>query len=416
MPELTIAPPLNPVDYQPDARGPLEGVRVLDLGRLAAGGHCGLVLADLGADVVKVEKPKVGDEMRGMGRAALSPYWVVYNRNKRSLALDLKSDAGRELLLEILPQFDVLAENFRPGTLESLGLGPDALLARHPGLVITRLSGWGQTGPYANRPGFGTLAEAVSGYMLRNGYADRPPVPAPTALADMVAGLYGACATIAAVLHVRDGGPGQVVDVSLFEPMTSIMGPDALLDQLGRLPVRGEGTRASSVKGIFECSDGLWIALSAGTDSIVQRVFEALGMGDFAADSRFATYDDRLENREEINAIIGAWVAQRSREEALAHFHSHGVTAGPLYAVADARRDPHFRARNVFVDLPGRPGEPERIAMHNIVPHLSVTPSGIRRPAPLLGEDTTDVLREAGIAPERITALLADEIIEENHE
>ena len=416
MSEHTLDTPLNPVDYQPDARGPLEGVRVLDLGRLAAGGHCGLVLADLGADVVKVERPEVGDEMRGMGNASISAYWVVYNRNKRSIALDLKSEEGRALLLEILPKFDVLAENFRPGTLESLGLSPETLLARHPRLVITRLSGWGQTGPYAHRPGFGTLAEAVSGYMLRNGYADRAPVPAPTALADMVAGLYGACATVAAVLHARSGGPGQVIDVSLFEPMTSIMGPDALLDQLGRLPVRGEGTRASSVKGIFECSDGLWIALSAGTDSIVQRVFEALDMSDFANDPRFATYDGRLQNREAINAIIAEWTRQRSREEALAHFHRHGVTAGPLYAVPDARHDPHFQARNVFVDVPGRPGEPERVAMHNIVPRMSATPSGIRRPAPLLGEHTTDVLREAGLTQERISALLADKILEENHE
>ncbi len=407
---------LNPTEYQPDAKGPLDGVRVLDLGRIAAGGHCGLVMADLGADVVKVERPRLGDELRGVGHGGISPYWTVYNRNKRSMVIDLKAPEGRALLLEILPQFDVIMENFRPGTLESLGLGPETLLDRHPGLVVTRLSGWGQTGPYADRPGFGTLAEAVSGYMVRNGYADRPPVPAPTALADMVAGLYAACATVAATLHVRAGGPGQVVDVSLFEPMVSIMGPDALLDQLGRLPVRGEGTRASSVKGIFECADGRWIALSAGTDSIVQRVFGALGIEDFASDERFATYQSRLDHREEINAIIGDWARQRSRDEALAHFHAHGVTAGPLYAVTDARQDPHFRAREVFVDVPGRAGEPDRVAMHNIVPRMSATPSGIRRPAPLLGEDTSDVLREAGLSDTRIEALLADKIVEENHE
>lgn len=404
--------PLNPVEYAPDAVGPLLGVRVLDLSRLASGGHAGLVLADLGADVVKVERPGVGDEMRGARSSGVSPYWTVYNRNKRSMVIDLKSEAGRELLLEIAPQFDVLLENFRPGTLESLGIGPEVLLEHNPQLVITRISGWGQTGPYSQRPGFGTLAEAVSGFMLRNGYADRPPVPAPTALADMVAGLYAACATIAAVHHSRGGGVGQVIDVSLFEPMVSIMGPDALLDQLGRLPVRGEGTRASSVKGIYECADGLWLALSAGTESIVRRVFKALDAEELLDDVRFSTYDARLNHRDDLDKLLGTWISGRTREEALAHLHAHGVTAGPVYAMSDARQDPHFQAREVFVDVPGREGEPDRIAMHNVVPRMSATPSGVRRPAPLLGQDTVDVLEEAGIESDRITSLLSAGILE----
>lgn len=403
--------PLNPVDYDPDAVGPLLGVRVLDLSRLASGGHAGLVLADLGADVVKVERPGVGDEMRGAHSSGVSPYWTVYNRNKRSIVIDLKSEAGRELLLEIAPQFDVLLENFRPGTLESLGLGPDVLLEHNPRLVITRISGWGQTGPYSQRPGFGTLAEAVSGFMLRNGYADRPPVPAPTALADMVAGLYAACATIAAVHHSRGGGEGQVIDVSLFEPMVSIMGPDALLDQLGRLPVRGEGTRASSVKGIYECADGLWLALSAGTESIVRRVFTAIDAEELLDDARFSTYDARLNHRDDLDKLVGSWISSRTRDEALAHLQGHGVTAGPVYAMSDARQDPHFQSREVFIDVPGREGEPDRIAMHNVVPRMSATPSGVRRPAPLLGEDTVDVLKEAGIESDRITSLLGGGIV-----
>lgn len=403
--------PLNPIDYSPDAVGPLRGVRVLDLSRLASGGHAGLVLADLGADVVKVERPGIGDEMRGAQIKGVATYWTVYNRNKRSIVVDLKSDEGRQLLLDILPQFDALLENFRPGTLESLGLGPEVLLERNPKIVITRISGWGQTGPYAHRPGFGTLAEAVSGFMIRNGYADRSPMPAPTALADMIAGLYAACTTVAAVHHSRGGGDGQVVDVSLFEPMVSIMGPDALLDQLDRLPVRGEGTRASSVKGIYECADGLWVALSAGTEGIVRRVFTAIDAEDLLLDPRFSSYDARLRHQEDLNKIIGVWVASRTREDALAHLQGHGVTAGPLYAVSDARQDPHFRARQVFVDVPGREGEPETIAMHNVVPRMSATPSGIRRPAPLLGEDTVDVLIEAGLDEERIKSLMSAGVI-----
>lgn len=404
------------IDYSPNAVGPLQGVRVLDLSRLVSGGHASLVLADLGADVVKVERPGTGDEMRGAHIKGVPTYWTVYNRNKRSMVIDLKSAEGRDLLLEILPQFDAVIENFRPGTLESLGLGPDVLLERHPKVVISRISGWGQTGPYANRPGFGTLAEAVSGFMIRNGYADRPPLPAPTALADMVAGLYAACTTVAAVHHARNGGVGQVVDVSLFEPMVSIMGPDALLDQLDRLPGRGEGTRASSLKGIFECADGLWLALSAGTEGIVQRVFAAIGKDDLLEDPRFSSYDARLKNREELNKILESWICTRTREAALTHLQSHGVTAGPLYAVSDAREDPHFQARQVFVDVPGRKGEPDRIAMHNVVPRMSATPSGIRRPAPLLGGDTFDILTEAGFDSARIKSLLSAGVIGATHE
>lgn len=413
MPESPPAPSFVRMDYQPEAEGPLSDVRVLDLARLASGGHCSVVLADLGADVIKLERPRTGDELRGAVISGVAAYWVAYSRNKRSMVVDLKSDEGRQLLLDILPNYDALLENFRPGTLEELGIGPEVLLERHPGLVITRISGWGQSGPYAQRPGFGTLAEAVSGFMVRNGYADRPPVPAPTALADMVAGLYASSATIAAIHHSRRTGAGQVVDVSLFEPLVSIMGPDALLHQIGKLPVRGEGTRASSVKGIFECADGGWVAMSAATETIVQRLFEAIDRSDLAEDPMFASYQARLDHRDEINAIIGEWIHRAPRDEVLRHLNSHGVTVAPLYSMDDARRDPHFIAREVFVDLPGRAGEPETVATHNVVPKMSRTPSGIRRPAPMLGEHTREALLECGVEPDRIDQLFDEGVLEE---
>ncbi|EME19153.1 CaiB/BaiF CoA transferase family protein [Rhodococcus triatomae] len=385
-------------EFDPDAIGPLQGCRVLDLSRLVSGGHCGMVLADLGADVIKIERPDGGDELRHGRIAGVAAFWTVYNRNKRSVSLNLKSPEGREVLLELVKSADAVLENFRPGTLEKLGIGPDVLLAANPALVVTRISGWGQTGPNSQLPGFGTLAEAVSGFMYRNGTADSPPLAPPTALSDMVAGLYAATATIAAILHARTGGAGQTIDVSLFEPLASIMGPDALLDQLGHLPQRGEGTRASSVKGTFITSDDKWVALSAAAEGIVRKLFTTIGSPEVLDDPRFASYESRLNRRSEINEIIGRWIVQRPAADVLHTLRSQGVTVAPVYSTADARQDPHFVARQVYVDVPGRDGEPETIAMHNVVPRMSGTPSGLRRPAPRLGEHNDEILAELGMS------------------
>ncbi|MCX2963216.1 CaiB/BaiF CoA transferase family protein [Gordonia aquimaris] len=387
-------------EFDTDAVGPMHGCRVLDLSRLVSGGHCGMVLADLGADLIKIERPDGGDELRRGQIAGVAAFWTVYNRNKRSVSLNLKSPQGREILLELVKTADAVVENFRPGTLEKLGIGPDVLLGANPSLVVTRISGWGQTGPYSQLPGFGTLAEAVSGFMYRNGTADTPPVTPPTALADMVAGLYAATATIAAVLHARGGGAGQTIDVSLFEPLASIMGPDALLDQLGHLPRRGEGTRASSVKGVFLTADDKWVALSAAAESIVRNLFVAIGAPEILNDPRFASYESRLNRRAEINEVIGAWIAHRSADNVLSTLRGQGVTVAPVLSTADARKDPHFMAREVYVDVPGRDGEPATIAMHNVVPRMSETPSGLRLPAPRLGEHNNEVLTELGISGE----------------
>ncbi|MCE0764149.1 CoA transferase [Pseudonocardia kujensis] len=396
-----------PRPFEPDAVGPLLGCRVLDLSRLVSGGHCGVVLADLGADVIKIERPDGGDELRGGRIAGVAAFWTVYNRNKRSVSIDLKSAEGRDILLELVRTADALVENFRPGTLEKLGLGPEVLLQANPKLVVTRISGWGQTGPYSRMPGFGTLAEAVSGFMYRNGYADRPPAAPPTALADMIAGLYAATATVAAILHARGGGGGQTIDVSLFEPLASMMGPDALLDQLGHLPARGEGTRASSVKGVFKTSDGKWLALSAGAERIVERLFATIGEPEVLRDPRFRSYQARLDHRAEINAIIGRWVEARPSAEVLEILRGQGITIAPVLSMSDARRDPHFLAREVYVDVPGRDDEPETVAMHNVVPRMSGTPSGLRRPAPRLGEHNDEVLAEIGLSDEALRDLVA---------
>ena len=396
-----------------DRPGPLQGVRVVDLSRVLSGGHASVVLGDLGADVIKVERPGGGDEMRAATSGLpFSPYFEAYSRNKRSIVVDLKTRAGRDVLLRMVESSDILLENFRPGTLEKLEIGPDALLERNPSLVIARISGWGQSGPYSERPGFGTLAEAVSGFMIRNGYEDRPPAPAPIALADMIAGLYAAAAAVAAVLHVRAGGGGQVVDVSLFEPLFSMMGPDALFAQLGVLPERGEGTRASSIKGTFHCLDGKWLAISAGTDSTVDRLLASLDRLDLLEDPRFSTYEARLEHRSVMNDIIQELLGALTREQALTKLLADGVTAAPLYDTYEAMSDPHFRARGVIVDLPSRIPGLETMKMHGIVPHMSLTPSGIHRPAPRLGEHTREVLVEFGYTDEAIERLASAGTVE----
>ena len=407
-----IEHPLPQRDFDPSVTGPLTGIRVLDLGRLVAGGHCSVVLGDLGADIIKVERPGGGDELRGNTTDGIDAYFRVYGRNKRSIVIDLSVGDGRDLLLKMAEDCDVLIENFRPGTLEKLGLAPKTLLKHNANLVIVRISGWGQTGPYSHRPGFGTLGEAVSGFMLRNGEADRPPVAAPTALADMIAGLYASNAALAAVLNVRAGGKGQVVDVSLFEPLFSMMGPDALLDQLGSLPVRGEGPRASSIKGTFHCADSKWVAISAGTETTVERLLCAINRPDLLSDPRFAGHRSRLDHRKEMNAIIQEWLGSRTRDSALEELHQKGVTIAPLYDMPDILRDEHFRARDVVVEVTNRGETLRSIRMHNIVPKMSGTPSGFRYAAPRLGEHTTEILKDFGFSEERIRTLLSGHVIE----
>jgi crotonobetainyl-CoA:carnitine CoA-transferase CaiB-like acyl-CoA transferase len=402
------SPPASPIRFDPHARGPLDGVRVLDLSRLVAGNMLSLQLADFGADVVKVEPPS-GDPLRDWRDDGKSLHWKTYARNKRSLVLNLRHVSARDALMRLVARADVFIESFRPGTLEEMGLGPDVLHGRNPGLVVVRVSGFGQTGPYAPLPGFGTLVEAMSGFAARTGFADREPVLPPLALADMIAGLYGAFATVTA-LRARERGEarGQVIDLTLLESIFSVLGPEAAIFRLtGAVkPRTGSGSNTSAPRNVYRCTDGKYVAMSGSTETMARRIFETIGRAEMLADERFRTNSARVAHRDLVDAAVGAWFAEKTRDEALAHMRAAGVTVGPVYDVADAVADPHFRERPVIVEV--EDAELGSLPMHDIVPRLSATPGAWRRPAPALGEHTDAVLGEAGLDAAAIARLRAE--------
>src|SRR6266511_1559079 len=284
--------PIPKQPFEPDLDGPLHGVRVLDFSRLVAGNMLSLQLADFGAEVVKVESPGRGDTLRDWRETGISVHWKVYARNKKSITLDLKSPEAPGIILDLAAHFDVLIESFRFGYLERLGVGPETLLQHNPRLVIVRVSGFGQTGPYRQRPGFGTLVEAMSGFASRNGFEDREPVLPPLAMADMIAGLYGAMATVIAVRDVEiNGGRGQVIDLSLLDSIFSILGPEAAIHRLsGKIRRRvGSASESSSPRNVYATRDGGWVAISASTQAMTERLFAAIGRADLNEDPAFKT-------------------------------------------------------------------------------------------------------------------------------
>ena len=392
--------------FNPDAKCPLDGIRVLDLSRLVAGNMLSLELADFGADVVKIEDPLKGDPLRDWRVHGISAHWKVYARNKRSVTLNLRERDGTELLLRLAADAQVLIENFRPGTLEAMGLAPAALHARNPRLVIVRVSGWGQDGPYRDRPGFGSLVEGMSGFAAKTGFPDRPPVLPPLALADMVAGLYGAAAVLVALREVEvNSGQGQVIDLPLFDPIVSILGPEAAVFKLtGKVTPRlGSRSATSSPRNVFETKDGRFIAISASIQAMAERVFRAIGREDMIADPRFRTNADRVRNAEACEAPLRTFIAERTLAEALAVFDQAEVTAAPVYDIEQFLADPHVKARNIIVDLPDR--EMGSVPMHAIVPRLSATPGEIRKAAPELGEHNRDVLGALGLTDDDLARL-----------
>ena len=366
--------------------GPLHDLRVVDLATVVAGPGCARYLADFGADVVKVERPGTGDTTRAMGWTHpdddVTLWWKLAGRNKRSVVADLKDPDDLDRVRRLIATADVLVENFRPGTLERLGLDPVDLIAANPKLVVTRVTGFGQDGPYAQRPGFATLAEAMSGFAAINGEPEGGPLLPPIALTDEVTALTSAFATMVA-LH---SGVGQVVDVNLLESLFQLMGPMmSLWETRGELvPRLGSGIAYSVPRGTYRCGDGQWVAISTSAESVAVRVMDLIGLG---GDERFAGFAGRIAHREEIDEVLGAWCADRTLDEVLRVFEEAHAAAAPVYDMAQLAADPHMVERGAVVDLDGTP-------MQGLVARLSETPGRLRWAGRPLGADTDEVWSE----------------------
>jgi len=394
-------------DYQPRARGTLDGVRVLDLSRLVAGNMLTQVLGDFGAEVIKVE-PAAGDTLRAWQTNGVQTNWKLYARNKKSLGLELRKPEARDLLARLVPSAAIFVESFRPGTLEIMGLAPQRLLELNPKLVIVRISGWGQDGPYQRRPGFGTLVEGMSGFASFNGFADREPVLPPMYLADTVAGLYGAAAVMIALREVEQrGGRGQVIDLPLLDPLFAVLGPQAANYRLtGKVkPRTGSRSTNAGPRNAYRCKDGLYVCLSSSTQKMAERLFRSIGRPDLIEDPRYRTNAERVKNAEALDAIIGSFVAGRTQAENVSFFDQAEVTIGPIYDIRQILEDPHVLARELVADYPDP--DMESFPMHHVVPRLSGTPGSIRTPAPRLGEHNRSLLAGLGLDDAAYAQLLA---------
>ena len=385
----------------------LEGIRILDLSRMVAGGIAGMLLADFGAEVVKIEQPGTGDPLRQWTAEGQPLWWKVYARNKRFITLNLKAAEGRDLLLQMLPQFDVLMESFVPGTLERLGLDWDTLRARHPGLILLRISGWGQTGPDSARPGFGTLVEAATGFAEMNGEPDRGPIVPAFPLADSVSALYASNALMFA-LHHRDrhGAGGQVIDLSLFESLFSLLGPLAAEYSVTGRQRRRDGSRSRNAgpRGCYRTADGGWIAVSGSTPKMAERLLRSYGLDQLLDDPRFATNAARVEHARELDDAVAAAIAARSLTENVAIIEVNHLTAVPVQTIADIESHPHWQARQLTLDVPNG-SDPVR--MHNVVPRMSETPGEIRWPGGELGQDNQAIYGALGLSCEEQQRLRA---------
>lgn len=379
-----------------DGRRPLDGVTVVEAGTMISGPMVGTFFAEFGADVVKVEHPDGGDHLRRFGPQVegTSVWWKHLGRNKRSVTLDLKSEAGKTVFRDLVGEADLVVENFRPGTLERWGLGYDALAERTPGLVLLRLSGFGQTGPYAERPGFGTLAEAMSGFAAVNGFPDREPLLPPTGLADAVAALYGTIGALMALYHRDVGdGEGQVVDTSLIEPMLGVLGPQVLrYDQTGTADERaGNRSTSSAPRNVYRTADDEYVAIAASAQPLAMRVFDAIDRYDLKDDPRFVDNESRLEHVEELDAIVQEWMLEHDRPEVLKRFDEADATIAPVFDVDDIVNDEHYRARNAIATVDDSDLGTARV--QNVFPLLSKTPGRIDHLGPDLGEHNDEVYR-----------------------
>ena len=394
--------------------GPLAGLKVVEMGTLIAGPFCGQILGDFGADVVKIEDPKTGDPMRQWGRSlpkGLSPWWPVIGRNKRSVGLDLRTPEGREIAGKLIDQADVLIENFRPGTLEKWGMGYEALAARNPRLIVARVSGFGQTGPYAKRAGYGLIGEAMGGLRHVTGEPDRPPARAGISIGDSLTAMH-AVMGITMALHARERtGRGQMIDAALYESVLAVM--ENLVteyDLTGYVRERsGSILPGIAPSNVYPCAEGEMILIGGNGDTVFARLAEAMGRADLAADPKFVSHAARGVNQKELDEIIAAWTATWTLPALIEHLEAAGIPCGRVFRAPDMLENEQYQAREAIVELP----HPVfgKVKMQNAFPKLSETPGAVRWPGPDLGQHTDEVLAEVGLSADEVAGLRAKGVV-----
>ena len=402
----------------PAADGPLSGLRVVDASTILAGPLACQILGDHGAEVIKIEHPAAGDGMRGHGPSmdGTPIWWSEIARNKRTVALSLSSPEGADVFRRLVSTADVLVENFRPGTLERWGLDPADLRAANPGLVVARITGFGQTGPYAARAGFGTLAEAMSGFAHLTGQPDGPPTLPAFGLADSICGIAASSAISMALLHRertggRERGQGQVLDLNLLEPIMTAVGPGpAVYGLTGQVGQRhGNRSTNNAPRNAYETSDGHWVAISTSAQAIAERVLRLVGHPEVIDEPWFASGHTRAQHADLLDGYVGGWIAARTREEVVAAFTEAGAAVAPVYSARDLVEDEHVRATRMLTPVED-PALGE-VLQHNVMWRMSETPGRIRFPGRALGADTEDVLTELGLSPDEISTLRDQEVI-----
>ncbi|MDP9164085.1 MAG: CoA transferase [Pseudomonadota bacterium] len=386
------------MSLSPDNQGSLKGIRVIEMGQLIAGPFCGQLLGDMGADVIKIEPPgqnghKGGDPMRDWGRGDYPLWWEVVARNKRSVSINLRVSEGQELARKLIATADILIENFRPGTLEKWGMAPEALHAENPGLIIVRVSGYGQTGPYSDRAGFGGIGEAMGGWRNIVGDPDRPPSRMGVSIGDSLAATYGCMGALAALHHRDKTGEGQVVDSALYEAVLQVMEslvPD--YTEFGYVRQRsGSILPGIAPSNVYSCSDGDFL-IGANQDTVFARLCAAMGQPELASDERFVDHVSRGRNQAELDALINRWTRARTIAEVETLMNEHGIPAGRVYTPADMLADPHFKAREALIDVPHERWS--NLTMQNVFPKLSKTPGSVRSVAPARVGQDNHLLRE----------------------
>ena len=394
---------------------PLEGLRVVDASTILAGPLCCQILGDFGADVIKIEHPIHGDSMRGHGgqKDGIPLWWKEISRNKRTMGLNLGNADGAEIFLRMAADADVVVENFRPGTLERWGIGPEQLHAVNPGLVLVRLTGFGQTGPYSARPGFGTLAEAMSGFAYLTGDPDGPPTLPAFGLADSICGIAASSAVMMALRH-RDinAGGGQVIDMSILEPIMTAVGPGpTVYDQLGTIEERhGNRSTNNAPRNTYRTRDGHWVAVSSSAQRVAERIMTLVGQTELIEEDWFSTGRGRAEHADVIDGFVSAWIAGRDRAEVLAGFEKVGGAVAPVYSARDIVEDEHIRETKMLVSVDD--ADLGSMLMHNVMWRMSKTPGSIRFTGRPLGADTDEILTDQlGYTPTEITALRNEGVV-----